>query len=112
MGSYALGGGEWQWGWGPQDDHDSIAAIRRAFDLGVNWVDTAPAYGLGRAEEVVGQAIAGRRGEIIVGTKCGLAWDAGSPNVYGRLKADSIRREIDSSLRRLNVDYIDLYQIH
>ncbi len=83
MGSYALGGGEWQWGWGPQDDQDSIAAIRRGFDLGANWVDTAPAYGLGRAEEVVGQAIAGRRNELIVATKCGLGWEAGSPNVYG-----------------------------
>ncbi|GAB4201630.1 MAG: aldo/keto reductase [Roseiflexaceae bacterium] len=112
FGTYALGGGEWQWGWGPQDDEDSVAAIRRAFDLGVNWIDTAPAYGLGRAEEIVGRAIAGRRNELAVATKCGLAWDEGSPNVYGRLKADSIRRELDASLRRLRVDHIDLYQIH
>ncbi len=112
FGTYALGGGEWQWGWGPQDDEDSVAAIRRAFDLGVNWIDTAPAYGLGRAEEIVGRAIAGRRDELVVATKCGLAWDEGSPNVYGRLKADSVRRELDASLRRLRVDHIDLYQIH
>lgn len=112
VGTYALGGDSWQWAWGPQDDRDSIAAMQHAFDLGINWVDTAPAYGLGHAEEVVGKAIAGRRHELFVATKCGLAWDPGNPEVYGRLKADSIRREIDASLHRLGVDVIDLYQIH
>lgn len=112
VGTYALGGDNWQWGWGPQDSADSVAAIRRGFELGINWVDTAPAYGLGHAEEIVGRAIAGRRGEIIVATKCGLAWDEGGRDVYGRLKAESVRREIDASLRRLGLDVIDLYQIH
>lgn len=111
-GSYALGGTTWQWSWGPQDDQESIAAIQRAFDLGINWIDTAAAYGVGHVEEVVGKAIAGRRHEVYIATKCGLVWEEGSPEVFGRLKADSIRQEIDASLRRLNVDYIDLYQIH
>jgi aryl-alcohol dehydrogenase-like predicted oxidoreductase len=111
-GTYALGGNNWRWAWGAQDDADSIAAMRRGFDLGINWVDTAPAYGLGHAEEVVGQAIKGRRHELIVATKCGLAWHQGSPEVFGRLDAASVSREIDASLGRLGVDEIDLYQIH
>ena len=112
LGTWAIGGGGWQWGWGPQDDAESIAALQRGLDLGINWIDTAAAYGLGRAEEVVGRAIAGRRGEVIVATKCGLVWDEGSTEVYGRLTAESIRAECEASLRRLNVDVIDLYQIH
>ena len=112
LGTYALGGNNWQWAWGAQDDADSIAAIRRGLDLGINWVDTAPAYGLGHAEEVVGRAIKGRRREVTVATKCGLVWEEGSPEVSGRLSAASVRAEIDASLRRLGVDEIDLYQIH
>jgi aryl-alcohol dehydrogenase-like predicted oxidoreductase len=112
VGTYALGGNNWRWAWGAQDDADSVAAMQHAFDLGINWVDSAPAYGLGHAEEVVGRAIKGRRHELVVATKCGLAWDEGSPEVYGRLDAASVRREIDASLRRLGVDVIDLYQIH
>ena len=112
LGTWAIGGGGWQWGWGPQDDAESIAALQRGLDLGINWIDTAAAYGLGRAEEVVGRAIAGRRGEVIVATKCGLVWDEGSTEVYGRLTAESVRAECEASLRRLNVDVIDLYQIH
>lgn len=112
LGTWAIGGGGWQWAWGPQDDADSIAAIRHGLDLGINWIDTAAAYGVGHAEEVVGRAIAGRRDEVIIATKCGLVWDEGSTDVYGRLKADSVRREAEASLRRLNVDVIDLYQIH
>jgi aryl-alcohol dehydrogenase-like predicted oxidoreductase len=112
FGTYALGGGDWQWGWGPQDDTNSIAAMHRGLELGINWIDVAPAYGLGHAEEVVGRAIAGRRDEVIIATKCGLAWDEGSPNIYGRLTAGSIRAECEASLKRLGVEVIDLLQIH
>jgi aryl-alcohol dehydrogenase-like predicted oxidoreductase len=112
LGTWAIGGGGWAYGWGPQDDQASIETIRRALDLGINWIDTAAVYGLGHSEEVVGQAIAGRRDEVIVATKCGLVWDAGSTTPYGRLTAASVRREAEASLRRLQVEVIDLYQIH
>ena len=111
MGTWAIGG-EWKWGWGPQDDAESIAAIRRALDLGINWIDTAAAYGLGHSEEVVGKAIAGRRDEVIVATKCGTRWDESSRQPFRSLRAESVRREAEASLHRLNVDVIDLYQIH
>lgn len=111
FGTWAIGGGGWQWAWGPQDDEDSIAAIRRGIDLGINWVDCAAAYGLGHAEEVLGQAIKGRK-DVIVATKCGLVWDEGRPDTYGRLTAASVRAECEASLRRLGVEAIDLYQIH
>jgi aryl-alcohol dehydrogenase-like predicted oxidoreductase len=110
LGTWAMGG-EWEWGWGPQDDAESIAAIRRGLELGVNWIDTAPAYGLGHSEEVVGRAITGRRDEVIIATKCGRAWGK-EGRLFGRLTAGSVRREAEASLRRLNVDVIDLYQIH
>ncbi len=112
LGTWALGGGGWRGGWGPQDDRDSIATIHRALDLGINWIDIAPYYGLGHSEEIVGQAIAGRRDEVIIATKCGLVWDEGSTDVYRRLTAESVRREVEASLRRLNIEVIDLYQIH
>jgi aryl-alcohol dehydrogenase-like predicted oxidoreductase len=112
FGTWATGGTGWQWAWGPQDDADSIAAIQRGFDLGINWIDTAAAYGLGHAEVVVGQAIKGRRDEVIIATKCGLVWDEGSSEVYGRLTAASVRAECEASLKRLGVEVIDLYQIH
>jgi aryl-alcohol dehydrogenase-like predicted oxidoreductase len=112
LGTWAIGGGGWQWGWGPQDDAASIRALRHGLDLGINWIDTAAAYGLGHAEEVVAQVIAGRRDEVIIATKCGLAWDEGSSHVYGRLKAESVRAECEASLKRLHVDVVDLYQIH
>lgn len=113
FGAWAIGGGNWEWGWGPQEDRDSINTIQRALDLGINWIDTAAAYGLGHSEEIVGQAIRGRRDPVFVATKCGLAWDdPRSGRVINRLKAASVRSECENSLRRLGVERIDLYQIH
>ncbi len=112
LGTWAMGGGSWQWSWGPQDDAESMQTVRLALDLGINWVDTAAAYGLGHSEEVVGRAIGRRRREVILATKCWLVWDKDSPNLYGRLRAVSIRRECEASLRRLGADVIDLYQLH
>jgi aryl-alcohol dehydrogenase-like predicted oxidoreductase len=113
FGAWAIGGGDWVFGWGPQDDAESVAAIERAVELGVNWIDTAAVYGLGRSEEVVARAVASlpasRRPYVF--TKCSLVWDA-DRNVSHSLKADSLRREIEASLRRLRVDAIDLYQVH
>jgi aryl-alcohol dehydrogenase-like predicted oxidoreductase len=112
LGTWAIGGGNWAFGWGPQDDADSIAAIQRALDLGVNWIDTAAVYGLGHSEEIVGQAVAGRRDGTIIATKGGRLPRNGGPDIYGSLKADAVRQEVEDSLRRLKVDVIDLYQIH
>jgi aryl-alcohol dehydrogenase-like predicted oxidoreductase len=112
LGAWAIGGGGWAFGWGPQDDGESIAAIRRGLDLGINWIDTAAVYGLGHSEEVVARAIEGHRDEVIVATKCGLVWNPGETTPFGRLKAESIRKEAEDSLRRLRTDRIDLYQIH
>ncbi len=112
LGTWALGGGGWYGGWGPQDDHQSIATIHRALDLGINWIDTAPYYGRGHSEEIVGRAIAGRRQQVILATKCGMVWDAASSKFEKRLTAGSVRRELENSLRRLNTDFVDLYQIH
>lgn len=111
FGAWAIGGGNWEYGWGPQDDRDSIDAIHRALDLGINWIDTAAAYGLGHSEEVVAKALKGRASRPYVFTKCELIWDDKGV-VTGSLKADSLRREVEASLRRLQVDVIDLYQIH
>ncbi|WP_139556851.1 aldo/keto reductase [Methylotetracoccus oryzae] len=112
LGTWAIGG-PWAFGWGPQSDSDSLATIRRALDLGINWIDTAPAYGLGHAETIVGQAIAGRSERVIIATKCGLVWDDPSTRtVDHRLTADSVIAEAEASLRRLGVETIDLYQIH
>jgi aryl-alcohol dehydrogenase-like predicted oxidoreductase len=111
FGSWAAGG-PWQYGWGKQDDDSSIAAIHKALELGVNWIDTAPAYGLGHSEEVVARALADWSGEKpYVFTKCGIVWDKDGKVDYS-LKADSIRRECEASLRRLKLDAIDLYQAH
>jgi aryl-alcohol dehydrogenase-like predicted oxidoreductase len=111
-GAWAIGGSGWQFAWGSQDDNESIAAIHRALELGVNWIDTAAVYGLGHSEEVVGRALKEWRGSRpYVFTKCGLRGDANG-EVKKVLSADSIRGEVEDSLRRLSVDVIDLYQIH
>ena len=112
LGTWAIGGAGWQYAWGAQDDRDSIAAIHRAMELGINWIDTAAVYGLGHSEEVVGKALAGRREKVMIATKCGRVWDPGSTEIVGRLSAASVRQELENSLRRLATDYIDLYQIH
>jgi aryl-alcohol dehydrogenase-like predicted oxidoreductase len=112
FGAWAIGGAGWQFGWGAQDDNDSIAAIHRALELGVNWIDTAAVYGLGHSEEVVAQALKTWPGaRPYVFTKCGMQWDT-EGNVKKVLQADFICREVEDSLRRLNVETIDLYQIH
>ena len=112
FGAWAIGGGNWEFGWGPQDDRDSIAAIHEALDDGINWIDTAAVYGLGRSEEVVAQALAEYGGSRpYVFTKCSMRWDD-NREIYRSLKAESIREEIEGSLRRLKADTIDLYQIH
>ena len=111
FGSWAMGGGGWKFSWGPQDDRESIAAIKRAVDLGINWIDTAAIYGLGHSEEVVGKALKEISPRPFIATKCGLVWDE-AKNISNRLKRESVRREAEASLRRLGVDVIDLYQIH
>ena len=112
LGTWAIGGAGWQFGWGSQDDRDSISTIHEALDLGINWIDTAAVYGLGHSEEIVGQAVAGRRDKVIIATKCGRPTDPGSTTILSRLKAASVRKELEASLRRLKTDHIDLYQIH
>jgi aryl-alcohol dehydrogenase-like predicted oxidoreductase len=111
-GAWAIGGSGWQFAWGSQDDKESIAAIHRSLELGVNWIDTAAVYGLGHSEEVVGRALKSWHGSRpYLFTKCGLRGDANG-EVRKVLSADSIRGELENSLRRLSVDVIDLYQIH
>lgn len=114
VGTWAIGGGDYAFGWGSQDDTESIGAIERAVALGVNWIDTAPVYGLGRSEEVIGRALKrmGTASRPYVFTKCSLVWEEGRREVGHSLAPESIRREADASLRRLGVDTIDLYQIH
>lgn len=111
VGAWAMGGGDWEYAWGNQQDTESIAAIHRALDLGVNWIDTAAVYGLGHSEEVVSHAIKGMAEKPYIFTKCSLVWDEAG-NITSSLKADSLRREVEASLHRLQVDVIDLYQIH
>jgi aryl-alcohol dehydrogenase-like predicted oxidoreductase len=110
LGTWAIGG-PWQYGWGPQDDQVSAATIRRALELGINWLDTAPAYGLGHSEEVIGATLQGLAEKPIIATKCGRVWDEGG-RLTGNLKRESIRAQVEASLRRLGVEVIDLYQIH
>lgn len=110
FGAWAIGG-PWSHGWGETDDSESIRAIQRAIDLGVNWIDTAHVYGIGHSERVVAQAVKGRRDKVLIATKCGLV-DDGKGGIMPCLKRDSVRRELEGSLRRLEVDVIDLYQVH
>jgi aryl-alcohol dehydrogenase-like predicted oxidoreductase len=116
FGAWATGGGGYAFGWGPQDDNQSIAAINRALELGVNWIDTAAVYGLGHSEEVVGRVLKQRKGadRPYVFTKCGLVWDARDRTKDPRriLTPASIRKECEASLRRLGIERIDLYQFH
>ncbi len=108
-GAWAIGGGGWQFGWGPQKDDESIAAIHRSLELGVNWIDTAAVYGLGHSEEIVARALSEWKGSRPpVFTKCGLAGDA-QGRVSQSHRAASIRNECEDSLRRLKVPEIDLY---
>jgi aryl-alcohol dehydrogenase-like predicted oxidoreductase len=112
FGAWALGGPGWEFAWGPQDDADSIAAIHRALEMGVNWIDTAAIYGLGHSEEVVARALKEWRGpRPYLFTKCVLRWNE-KGKIWKEFSADSIRRECEDSLRRLQVDTIDLYQMH
>jgi aryl-alcohol dehydrogenase-like predicted oxidoreductase len=111
FGAWAIGGGEWEFGWGPQDDEQSIASIHHALDLGINWIDTAAGYGFGRSEEVVGRALEGLERRPYVFTKASLL-EGPDRKVVHSLKRDSIRREAEASLTRLGVDAIDLYQVH
>lgn len=110
FGAWAIGG-PWIFGWGKVDDNDSIQAIKASIDNGINWIDTAAVYGFGHSEEVVGKAIKGMRDKVFVATKCGLVND-GKGNAVNNLRPQSIRKEIEDSLHRLQTDYIDLYQFH
>ena len=114
VGAWAMGGGDWEFSWGPQSDTDSISAIDEALDHGINWIDTAAIYGLGHSEHVVALALESRHRSHYrpcIFTKCSLVWDS-RKNITHSLKAESIRRECEASLRRLRIDQIDLYQIH
>lgn len=111
IGAWAIGGGGWAFGWGPQDDNESVDAMKAALDQGVNWIDTAAIYGLGHSEEVVARALEGRAKKPYVFTKCERVWNE-NREIGKSLKADSIRREVEASLSRLKLDVIDLYQIH
>jgi aryl-alcohol dehydrogenase-like predicted oxidoreductase len=111
IGAWAIGGGKWEFAWGHQDDTESIAAIRAGLDRGINWIDTAAVYGLGHSETVVGRAINGLAARPYVFTKCSLVWDK-SGKISHNLQGRSIRKEAESSLKRLKLDTVDLYQIH
>jgi aryl-alcohol dehydrogenase-like predicted oxidoreductase len=116
FGAWAIGGGGWAFGWGPQDDAASLATIRHALELGINWIDTAAVYGLGHSEEVVGQLLRSLpvSERPLVFTKCGLIWDDRDRMAAPRrvLRPESIRKECEASLRRLGIEHIDLYQFH
>lgn len=111
IGAWAIGGAGWAFSWGPQDDNESIAAVRKALDHGLNWIDTAAVYGLGHSEEVMAKAVEGVSPRPYIFTKCARVWDENG-QIGKRLKAASVRAECEASLRRLNTDVIDLYQIH
>jgi aryl-alcohol dehydrogenase-like predicted oxidoreductase len=110
-GAWAIGGGNWEFAWGAQDDDESVRTIERALDVGINWIDTAAIYGLGHSEEVVGRALKYATSEPYIFTKCSMRWSA-DRQIYRSLKRASLEEEIENSLRRLGVDTIDLYQVH
>jgi len=110
LGTWAMGG-PWEYGWGPQDDEEAVASILEALDQGINWIDTAPAYGLGHSEELLGRALRQTKHKPYIATKCGILWNDKRERVV-HLKRDSVRRECHDSLRRLGVERIDLYQMH
>jgi aryl-alcohol dehydrogenase-like predicted oxidoreductase len=116
FGAWAIGGGDWSYGWGPQDDADSLAAMRHAVSRGINWIDTAAVYGLGHSEEVIGRLLRDlpRADRPMVFTKCGLTWNPADRHQDARrdLRPDTIRREAEASLTRLGIERIDLYQFH
>jgi aryl-alcohol dehydrogenase-like predicted oxidoreductase len=111
VGAWAMGGGGLQFSWGPQDDSESIAAIQAAVDQGINWIDTAPVYGLGHSEQIVARALRGRSQKPLIFTKCGITWDQ-RREANRVLDPASLPKEVEESLQRLEVDVIDLYQIH
>jgi aryl-alcohol dehydrogenase-like predicted oxidoreductase len=111
LGAWAIGGSDWQYAWGPQDDKDSIEAIHRALDLGINWIDTAAVYGLGHSEEVVGRAVKPSSHKPYIFTKCSRLWNSDG-SIYSSLSPASLASELEGSLHRLGVETIDLYQIH
>ncbi|HEX3438034.1 MAG TPA: aldo/keto reductase [Pseudacidobacterium sp.] len=110
-GAWAIGGGNWEFAWGAQDDNESVKTIERAIDSGINWIDTAAVYGLGHSEEIVAKALKNVHTKPYVFTKCSMRWNA-NRQIYHSLKAASLKEELENSLRRLEVDTIDLYQIH
>jgi aryl-alcohol dehydrogenase-like predicted oxidoreductase len=111
LGAWAIGGGDYAFGWGPQEDGNSIAAIHAAVERGINWIDTAPVYGLGHSEEVVARALRGRSRKPYIFTKCSMVWGE-NRKITNSMKKESIFRECEESLRRLGTEVIDLYQIH
>lgn len=111
FGAWAIGGGNWDFAWGAQDDDESVRAIHQALDEGINWIDTAAVYGLGHSEEIVGKAVKSSSANPLIFTKCSMRWDA-DRKIYRSLKAASVVEELEGSLKRLGVDTIDLYQIH
>ena len=111
LGTWAIGGGDWKFGWGAQDDALSIRTIHEAMAVGINWIDTAAVYGLGRSEEVVGRALKEMKEKPIISTKCERCWDPDG-TIVPRLKRASVKQECEDSLRRLQIDVIDMYQIH
>jgi aryl-alcohol dehydrogenase-like predicted oxidoreductase len=111
LGAWAIGGADWKYGWGPQDDNDSIAAIHRALDRGINWIDTAAVYGLGHSEEIVGRAVKSSAHKPYIFTKCSRPWNPDG-SIYSSLNPASLTNELHASLRRLQVETVDLYQMH
>jgi len=111
LGTWAMGGSDWQFGWGPQDDKASIKTIYKALDNGINWIDTAAVYGLGHSETVIGKALKGMSHKPFIASKCSRVWNE-KKELGSNLKRDNIRRECEQSLKRLQIETIDLYQLH